>query len=44
MNVDFRSHFPPVNFPALVQDVAHMYNPQLGDGLRGSERISMAGY
>jgi aminocarboxymuconate-semialdehyde decarboxylase len=44
MNIDFHSHFLPANFPDLVRDIAHMYNPQIGDGPRGSQQISLGGH
>jgi len=44
MNIDFHCHFLPVNFPDLVHDIAHRYNPQLSDGPRGSKQISIGGH
>jgi aminocarboxymuconate-semialdehyde decarboxylase len=44
MNIDFHCHFLPVNFPELVHDIAHRYNPQISHGLRESKQISVGGH
>jgi aminocarboxymuconate-semialdehyde decarboxylase len=44
MNIDFHCHFLPANFPDLVRDIAHMYNPQVSDGPRGSQQITIASH
>ena len=44
MNIDFLCHYLPANFPQLVCDPARMYSPQVSDGARGSELITIRGH
>jgi hypothetical protein len=44
MNIDFHCHYLPANFPQLVCDPAQMYSPQVSDGARGSELITIRGH
>jgi aminocarboxymuconate-semialdehyde decarboxylase len=44
MSIDFHCHYLPANLPDLVRDIAHMYNPQISNGPRGSKRITIVGH
>jgi aminocarboxymuconate-semialdehyde decarboxylase len=44
MHIDFHCHYLPVEFPDLIRDIAHVYNPHVSDGPRGVKQVAIDGH